>query len=187
MSRHALPRIETERLLLRPFALADSPEVMRMAGSPLVARTTLNLPHPYPVGTAEPWINSHEAAFEKREFVTLAIALREGGALCGAIGLSLHERDSRGELGYWIGAEFWNRGYCTEAARALLGYGFRELKLHRIHAAHFETNPASGRVMEKIGMRLEGIQREHHRRFDAFHDRINYGILAREWLAQNRA
>src|SRR2546430_1027878 len=157
---------------------------MRMAGSTEVARTTLNLPHPYLPGMAEQWIGSHESAFEKLEHVTFAIALRETGALCGAIGLSLNERDRRGELGYWIGHDFWNCGYCTEAARAVLGFGFGELKLHRIHAAHFPHNAASGRVLEKIGMRREGVQRAHHRRFDEFYDRVNYGLLANEWMLE---
>src|SRR5438132_1728678 len=114
------PTLETERLILRPFALADAPEVMRLAGAPEVARTMLAVPHPYLPGMAERWIGEHEAMFEKREHVIFAVALRGGVVLCGAVGLTIIERDQRAELAYWIGREFWNRGYCTEAARAVL-------------------------------------------------------------------
>jgi ribosomal-protein-alanine N-acetyltransferase len=181
----APPRLETPRLLLRPFMLADAPAVMRIAGSPEVARTTLLIPHPYPSGMAEDWIGSHESAFEKREHVVFAIALRDTNILCGAIGLTLHTRDQRAELGYWLGPEFWNRGYCTEAASAVLRYGFETLKLHRIHAGHFQSNTASGCVLEKIGMRRDGVQHEHHLRFGEFQTRVNYGILSRDWKEKN--
>jgi RimJ/RimL family protein N-acetyltransferase len=61
------------------------------------------------------------------------------------------------ELGYWIGVAHWNRGYCTEAAKAVLEYGFNSLRYHKISARHFVDNLSSGRVMEKVGMRREGL------------------------------
>ena len=90
-------------------------------------------------------------------------------------------------MGYWVGAPYWGRGYCTEAARAILRYGFEELGLHRIHAQHFARNPASGRVMQKIGMVYEGRQHEHVRKWDRFEDSDLYGILASDWVAQAEA
>jgi RimJ/RimL family protein N-acetyltransferase len=61
------------------------------------------------------------------------------------------------ELGYWIGTAHWNRGYCTEAAKAVLQYGFDVLKYHKISARHFVGNISSGRVMKKAGMKREGL------------------------------
>ena len=76
----------------------------------------------------------------------------------------------------------------TEAAYALVKYGFEELKLNRIEAGHHLTNPASGRVMQKIGMQHEGINRQYILRFGQFEDRVMYGLLASDWkLAQSRA
>jgi RimJ/RimL family protein N-acetyltransferase len=84
-------------------------------------------------------------------------------------------------MGYWIGAPYWNRGYATEAARAVLRFAFDTVGLHRIYATHFTRNPASGRVMEKTGMQREGVWREHLMRGERFEDAVVYGILREEW------
>jgi [ribosomal protein S5]-alanine N-acetyltransferase len=181
------PTIETARLILRPFTLADAPAVQRLAGAREVADTTLNIPHPYPDGAAEQWIATHAENFNVGDSATFAIALRTTSELCGAIGLDISRRHRRAELAYWTGVPYWNQGYATEAAAALLTYGFTALQLHRIHARHVTRNPASGRVMQKIGMTLEGIQREHFHKGDRFEDVANYGILRQEWSLLNSA
>ena len=170
------PRLTTDRLVLRPFSLTDAKDVQRLAGDREVAATT-QVPHPYEDGMAEEWIGGHESAFQKGSEVVLAITLRSGG-LVGAIGLHINEEHRRGELGYWIGKAFWNRGFCTEAVRAVVRYGFQERRLNRIEARHMTRNPASGRVMEKAGMKLEGILRGQLLRSDSFEDVAIYGILA---------
>jgi RimJ/RimL family protein N-acetyltransferase len=83
----------------------------------------------------------------------------------------------RAELGYWIGKPFWGRGYATEAARALVQYGFDTLGLHRIYARHLTRNPASGRVLHKIGMTHEGYRRKHEKKWGIYEDDKLYGIL----------
>jgi RimJ/RimL family protein N-acetyltransferase len=181
------PVLRAERLVLRPFEVRDAPDVQRLAGAREVADTTLNIPHPYPDGGAELWIKTHPPAWAARAGVTYAITDAGSDALHGAIGLALSPPNKRGELGYWIGTPFWNRGYCTEAARALLSFGFESLGLHRIEARHLTRNPASGRVMQKIGMTLEGVQRDAFYRRDQFETVAMYGILRDEWLATRRA
>lgn len=176
-----LPTITTERLVLRPFALSDAASVQRLAGEWAVADTTLNIPHPYPDGAAEAWIDSHAERFAQREIMTLAVTLPEGGELAGCISLRLNDGHSRAELGYWMGVPYWNHGYCSEAARALIGYGFEQMGLHRIYAHHLMRNPASGRVMQKAGMTYEGTQRQHVRKWDRFEDLAAYGILRSEY------
>mgnify|MGYP001168763382 CR=1 FL=1 len=171
-----LPVITTERLVLRPFALSDAAEVQRLAGDWAVADTTLNIPHPYPNGAAEQWISGHIERFRIREIMTLAVTLRSG-ALAGCISLRLHDGHSRAELGYWMGVPYWNRGYCSEAARGLIAFGFEQMGLHRIYAHHLTRNPASGRVMQKAGMRYEGTLRQHVKKHDRFEDLATYGIL----------
>lgn len=171
----------TERLRLRPFAAADAPAVRRLAGVREVADTTRLIPHPYPEGAAEAWIATHPRLHEEGRALTLALEARDGGRLCGAIGLRLEKEDGHAELGYWIAVADWGRGLCTEAARAVVDFGFRELGLHRIWANHFARNPASGRVLQKVGLTREGVLRQHLRKWDAFEDVVCYGILRSEW------
>jgi [ribosomal protein S5]-alanine N-acetyltransferase len=93
------PTLLTERLRLRPFSLADAPEVQRLAGDRAIADTTLNVPHPYPDGAAEAWIETHAGGFAAGRQATFAITLRDGGALVGSIGLVIDARSGRAELG----------------------------------------------------------------------------------------
>jgi RimJ/RimL family protein N-acetyltransferase len=80
----------------------------------------------------------------------------------------------------------WNKGYCTKAARAVLSYAFEDLGLNRVHASFLKRNPASGRVMEKIGMRYEGCMRQHTSRWEAFEDLVMYGIVKCEHETHER-
>ncbi len=170
--------LETPRLSLRPFTLADAPDVQRLAGASEVADTMLNVPHPYENGMAEQWIGGQAELFKAGSNVAYAITLRDGGTLLGAISLGVTAQHRRAEMGYWLGVPFWNQGYMTEAAEALVGYGFHARGLHKITASHFARNLASGRVMEKIGMRREGLLREHVRKGDGWEDLVLYGLLA---------
>lgn len=181
---HPLPTLQTERLVLRPFALSDAPEVQRLAGDWAIADTTLNIPHPYADGVAEEWIAGHRAAFDESKGLSLAITAKAGGTLLGAISLMAIVPDHQAKLGYWIGKAFWNQGYCTEAAREVMRYGFEELGLRRIHAWHIARNPASGRVMHKAGMRQEGFRPQHVQWRGNFEDQVLCGILKEDWESE---
>lgn len=175
------PKIETERLLLRPFELSDGPRVKELAGDKAIADTTLNIPHPYEDGMAEEWVSTHQPKFEAGELLTCAIVLKATQKLIGAIDLKIDKRFNRAELGYWVAKECWNQGYCTEAAKVMLEYGFHKLDLHKITATHITRNPASGTVMEKIGMKKEGLLNEHVTKWNKYEDVVSYGILRKEW------
>jgi ribosomal-protein-alanine N-acetyltransferase len=172
------PVLRTARLVLRPFLESDAAEVRRLAGDREVAANTLTVPHPYPEGAAEAWIATHAAGWAGQERVTFAITARDGETLIGAIGLDLAMHDRRGELGYWVGRPWWNLGYATEAGRAMLDFGFGMLGLHRIMARHFTRNPASGRVLQKLGMEREGLLRGHVLKGGVFEDLVVYAVLA---------
>jgi RimJ/RimL family protein N-acetyltransferase len=178
------PTLETERLLLRPFRLDDAADVQRLAGAREVAEMTLMIPHPYPEDAAVAWIERQEAAHERGDTVEFAIVAREDDSLVGAIGLMLERAHDRAELGYWIGVPYWSRGYATEAAAAVLGYAFETLELHRVCAFHYAKNPASGRVLQKIGMTHEGRLRSHTLKWGEYLDDELYGILRDEWVAR---
>lgn len=177
------PTLRTERLLLRPPLPTDAPAIQQLAGDARIASTTANIPHPYEDGLAEAWIASCAESHARGEAVTLAILLAGEQRLVGAMGLHLSPEHARAELGYWIGVPFWNRGYASEAGRRVLRYGFETLGLERIHAMHFARNPASGRVMQKIGMQQEGTLRRHILKEGRFEDAVIYGSLRQAWLA----
>ena len=175
------PTLQTARLILRPFELTDAPEVKKLAGAKEIASTTGVVPHPYKDGMAEEWISTHQQRFEQGKLVNFAIVVKEITQLCGAIELTIDNENSNAELGYWIGVPYWGQGYCTEAALVVVAYGFKNLNLHRIYASHLTRNPASGRVIQKLGMTYEGCLRQHEQKWGKFEDVAIYGILATEW------
>ena len=174
--------IETKRLLLRQFKLSDAKLVREYAGEREVAKTTLNIPYPYEKGIAEHWIRTHKENFKNRLSVIFAITHKEEKHLIGAVGLELNNNYDHAELGYWIAKKYWNMGYCTEASEGVLKYGFNELGLNRIYARHLGINPASGKVMIKIGMHYEGLLRQHVKKWDEYHDIVYYGILKNDFI-----
>jgi [ribosomal protein S5]-alanine N-acetyltransferase len=171
------PRLETARLSLRPLAPADARDVQRLAGDAEVAATTANLPHPYPDGMAEAWIATHADLWRDRKGVVLGITLKATGELVGCTGLHFEVAHEKAELGYWIGRPHWGRGYASEAARALVEFGFGVLQLHRIQAHYMAHNPASGRVMENAGLRREGRSPGAMRKHGRFVDLVFHGAV----------
>ena len=171
------PLLETPRVALRRFQKGDAADVQRLAGAFEVADTTLQIPHPYPDGAAEAWIATHEASFEGGTGASFAITLKASGELAGAISLMSIEAGHQAELGYWIGVPYWGQGLCTEAGQAMVDYACTELGLDRVHASHFSRNPASGRVLEKLGFRHEGTRRGHVRKWGKLEDLEIYGLL----------
>ncbi|MBA1274025.1 GNAT family N-acetyltransferase [Stutzerimonas azotifigens] len=179
-----LPTLTTPRLSLRPFTVADANALQQLANDPLVTDTTATLPYPYGLHHAESWIAIHDDLYASGRAMPLAVTTREG-ELLGTMGFAaLSWMHQRAALAYWIGSAHWGRGYATEAAGALVAYGFADLKLQRIWAECFTRNPASARVLEKVGMRYEGCLRNEFLKHGVFEDMLRYGLLADEWYAQ---
>ena len=184
--RGAQPILQTPRLTLRPLDLADAGDVERLAGDRSVADTTLRIPHPYPKGAGAEWIAGLGEVWSNAKGATYAIIERDSTSFVGAMGVAISETHGHAELGYWIGVPFWNRGYCTEAAREVVDLAF-SLGVHRVQAHHLVRNPASGRVMQKLGMKQEGLLREATRKWGVYEDLALYAILASEWKASSAA
>lgn len=172
------PILSTARLTLRPFTLADVPAVQGLASAYEVALNTLLIPHPYPEGAAEEWIRTHEPGFEANKVHHFAI---DDGQVAGSMALIM-KPGAIAEIGYWIGVPYWGRGYATEAGREIVRYGFEECQLQRIFAGHYTRNPASGRVLQKLGMQYEGTLRHHVLKWNEYLDVAYYGILRGEWI-----
>lgn len=171
-----LPILETPRLTLRPFRTQDASLVQQYVGIREVADVTLNIPHPYLDGMAEGWIALHEPDFASGKSVCLALTLKNDDAIIGAVGISLNSEVASGELGYWLGLPYWNNGYMTEAAQALVNYAFKELNLTCINSHHLARNPASGRIMQKIGMKLQEVRKAAPWKGDLREDIVYYTL-----------
>lgn len=175
-----LEPIRTQRLLLRPFAQSDAATVEELLDDKEIASNCRRIDYPYPEGGGAAWIATHGPARRTGDGYAFAIVRsdQDENPLIGAIGLEVNKENHNAELGYWIGREFWNQGYCTEAAIAVIEFGFETLGLRRICSEHMARNPASGKVMEKAGLTREGLRRKHVRKWGAFEDVVVYGILS---------
>ena len=171
-------QIKTERLRLRPLELLDASDIQRLAGDRDVAATTRSIPHPYPDGYAGRWIGDCQAESETGSLVISAVTLRESGEFVGIVELQIDggPPSQQAQLSYWIGKPHWSRGYATEAATAIVKHGFANLGLERVRASHFSRNPASGRVLQKIGMSHEGTLVQHINKWGALEDVEQYGM-----------
>ena len=165
------PRIATERLRLRPFVADDAIDLAQLAGSPEIADTMLDWPHPFSAANARSTIAAQASLYQAGRAIHLAVERRASIDLIGGIELGALDNPHRcGELRFWIAATEWGKGFATEAAQAVLRFGFGELRLHRIDAMHLVRSDASGAVLRKIGMRQEGILRERVRKSGRFED-----------------
>lgn len=176
-----LPTLQTPRLILRPYRLDEAAIVSQLANDKDIATNTENLPYPYEEYMAYNWISHHEDMFLRGDLLNLAVCLRKTNEVIGAIGFDLDLKNDNAELGYWLGRPFWGKGYATEAARRMLHYGFTELNFHRIHSCHLSLNPASGHVLQKIGMQHEGHLKEHLKKWDNYEDVEKFAILKSDY------
>lgn len=176
------PTVTTKRLVLRELCVEDSHAIAMRAGDREVARYLIAVPTPYPVALAARWVTSRVAWWAQGRGITLAIARKDfPNELLGTVSLRRFVRDRRAELGYWLGMDAWGQGYATEAAGALVAFGFRDMSLARIYAHVLAGNDASCRVLEKLGMTNEGVRRRHIRKGKKLHDVVLFGLLRDEW------
>ena len=177
-------RITTDRLVLREFVIDDWPDVLAYQRDPRYLQFY-------------PWADRTEA--EVRDFVQmfvdqqaerlrrkfqLAITLPNSERVIGDCGIRRKsENDWEADIGYELAPECWGRGYATEAAMAIVDFGFRDLQLHRISSWYIADNAASARVLERVGLRPEGRLRENEFFKGCWWDTLLYGLLRSEWEA----
>jgi ribosomal-protein-alanine N-acetyltransferase len=177
--------LTTEHLLLREFEEDDWRPMLEYQSSANYLRYN-------------PWW--HRTEIDVRSFIHIfmdwscevprkkfqfAVVLRDDHRMIGNCGLRMQTAHARvGEIGYEIDDRYWGNGYATEAARALLTFGFEQVHLHRIWAYCVAENTASGRVLTKIGMNYEGRQRESEWMKNRWWDTLHYAILDYEWQRQ---
>ncbi|MBR9825325.1 MAG: GNAT family N-acetyltransferase [Alphaproteobacteria bacterium] len=148
------PRIETERLLLRLPEMGDAEDLSRFAGDIDIARMTSRIPSPYPLISAEIWILQTRAAW--RPAGNTSFTVEQDGKLIGGGGVFKRSARADWEIGYWIAKPFWGRGFGTEIGAALVRYAREQLGAETVIAGHYADNPASGRILEKLGFIYTG-------------------------------
>ncbi len=178
------PRLQTERLILRPFQPSDAPRLAEILSQKEIANNNLLFPYPYEQGFAERWIRRNKEKFKNGERVDFAIVLKDGHRLVGSVCLNLVPQHHNAELGIWIDTAYHGKGIAQEACRAVIAFGFRSLALNKIFAMMFRHNQAVQRLMQRLGMRYEGCRRQHLKKGDSFMDIVDYGILKEEYENQ---
>jgi RimJ/RimL family protein N-acetyltransferase len=169
------------------LTLEDAPTLRLRAGRREIADTTISIPHPYSEQQALHWIAGNVELFAKGKVVVFGIQLKGERSLVGTIGLrDIDTEHSQAELGFWVAVECWGKGYATEAAQAVVAFGFEQLGLNRVYAHHMVRNPASGRVLAKTGMRQEGLLRQRVRKWGAFEDVVAMALLREEWAKASK-
>ena len=175
-------RIETERLILREFTAEDWPAMLAYWQAPRYQAFYPELADPEPVvrDLVDRFVAAQTA--EPRRTWQLAIVDPANGQLLGNCGIRVNDPERReANIGYELDPNVWGRGYATEAAGAILTFGFETLGMHRVWAECVAENTGSVRVLEKLGMRQEARFREHQRFRGRWWDTLIYAILEREW------
>lgn len=171
------PELLSSRLILRPFTQDDASTVQMLANDKDIFDNVARIPYPYSLEDGVKWISEHPQNYANKKCISFAITLTKTQELIGTISLDFNLNNRRAELGYWLGKKYWNKGFCTEAARTIIEFAFQQLNLNKVTSHHLSRNPASGRVLLKAGLQHEGSQRKHIFKNNVAEDVELYGIV----------
>lgn len=171
-------QLNGERILLRPMTLEDAEDMYEYASDDETVRFVFDK-HENLEATKKNIANH----FMKEPLGKYAIELKETGKMMGTIDLRLKKGENSAEIGYTLNKKFWGNGYITEAGKLILTLGFEKLSLERIFACYDVGNPASGKVMERLGMTYEGTLRKNRIHKERYIDDVYYAILKQDYFA----
>lgn len=182
MNHLGTKRIETARLILRPFVSEDAEAMYRNWASDPEVTKFLSWPHYKSVDTAHEILAVWTNQYSDKTFYQWAIEFKELGQPIGSISLvNFDDKVDMAEIGFCIGKPWWGQGIMTESLRAVMEYLFEEVGAQRIEAGHDPNNPASGAVQRKCGMKYEGTLRRSIRSNQGITDKAVLAILKEEW------
>lgn len=181
------PKIETERLVLKKLRLSDTKLIAKYANNENISKFTATIPFPYLEEHATWWINNSFKGFDENTHHTFGIYLKSTNEFIGGISLVLNQKEPIASQGYWIAEPFWNKGFMTEANKAVIAYGFNELNLIQVYALHLDLNSASGKVMLKSGMLKEGELNNHNFKDGVSRFLYKYRILKSEFDLKSKS
>lgn len=182
MEHRGTKKLETARLILRPFVKEDAPAMYRNWASDPEVTKFLSWPTYKTVDTAYEILNIWVPQYRDDTFYQWAIELKEIGEVIGSISVvNFDERVDMAEIGFCIGRSWWGQGIMTEAFQAVIDFLFGEVGVQRIEAGHDPNNPASGAVQRKCGLKYEGTLRRSIRSNQGITDKTVMAILKEEW------
>ena len=141
--------LRTERLVLRPPLPHDAEQIAARIGVKDVAWNLGSAPYPYQLSDAEDWVDRVPKGWVEDTAYVLVITHQDAGVI-GCVGLDLKPMDVW-EIGYWLAQDWWGQGFVTEAARAVMNWAEEDMDIQHFASGHFVDNPASGRVLLKLG------------------------------------
>ena len=179
--------IETERLLLRAFESGDAPTAHANWASDAASQALLCEPAYATLEETQSLLEKYITAYENEACYRWAIIEKNSGACIGQTAYFLVDSKNHfGELEYCIGQAFRRRGYCTEAVRAAMAYGFEKVNFHKIQISHKAGNEPSRGVILKCGLTYEGTLRDFFFIDNAYCSRLYYSMLQSEWRGTKR-
>lgn len=181
MEHKGTKTIETARLILRRLELADAEMMFNNWTSDDKVTYFLRWDAHKTIDDTkkmiQQWVNDYQ--YDSTYYWGMYL---KDGTMIGSIGITItSEYDLKGELGYKLGSRWWNQGYSSEAAKAVIDYMFRNTDIERIASYSSVENLSSRKVMEKAGMSYEGLLRHYYKTREGFHDCTLYGIIRNEW------
>jgi RimJ/RimL family protein N-acetyltransferase len=181
-------KLETERLILRDFVKDDWQRVLEYQSDPLYLRYyEWTGRTPETVQEFVGWFLEHQKQKPRIKY-QLAVVLKSNNQLIGNCGIRMDEANAiEADTGYELDPKHWNHGYATEAAHAIVDFGFNRFGVHRVWAACIAENSGSAHVLEKLGMKLEGKFRENRYFKNRWWDSLYYAILVGEWKVHTQA
>lgn len=173
-------QLKTERLLLRKIQPDDAEMIYMWMGDSEVCKYERWKPHPN-ADYSRGYIIEVFDGYKSDCIYQWGLALN--GILIGSVSIvGVNDFDQKAILGYCLAQKYWSNGYATEAVKAVLCYMFSEIGLNRIEASHSINNIASGRVLEKVGMFLEGQSKDYYYSNSGFQDSRLFGVTKEQYL-----
>jgi ribosomal-protein-alanine N-acetyltransferase len=178
----SMPEISTDRLILRRMTMKDAQDIFEYSRDPEVARHVLWTAQKH-ISEAKEYVRYMTKRYRDDLPSSWGIIDKESGRLVGTIGyMAFSEENASVEIGYSLARWLWGKGLATEALRAVIDYTFEAMDINRIEAQHELTNSSSGRVMEKCGMKKEGVLRQRLYNKGKYVDVALYAILHSDYM-----
>ena len=176
------PILTSGRLYLRKITLADLNELQLIVNNKNITDQLLNFNFPYTAEDALKRLNFVWEGFDQKKRYVFLITSITNGEILGEIGLHIDLSNNHAEIGYWVAEKKWGKGIAKEATSMVLKFGFEKLKLHKIYATHFTSNPASGKVLIANKMIKEGVLKDHYRTESGYHSVVQYRLTLQEYV-----
>ncbi len=164
--------LTTKKFTLRPFRTTDAPNLVRWLNDSVIFENTLEIPKPYLLKHAKQFIEKNLRQYKQKKPVGIGYVIDIRGRAVGAVGFSFRGR--KGEIGYWLAKPYRGKGIMSEALQLFVDHLFATYKLKKIEGFILVHNSASGRVLEKVGFRSEGILRRHVKKGEKLLDEEHY-------------